>query len=189
MLAKIIVHAPPERGDRARNQAIEDSSCWGCETNAAFLGRILGDEGFGAAKSIPAISTNHRASRGGRADEASKGGCCGSGAADSASAYAADAIPAAMPPSEAGGTGGTCITPSTSVKPHRSGFRVSGGIAWRLRGEVGCLACPNTVARRTSDRLTVAASRSLMWSRGMRLHHLGAIVRRAICRSAGGPRS
>jgi acetyl-CoA/propionyl-CoA carboxylase biotin carboxyl carrier protein len=51
MLAKIIVHAPTRSEAIARaSQAIEDFVLLGCETNAAFLGRILGDEGFGAGE-------------------------------------------------------------------------------------------------------------------------------------------
>lgn len=51
MLAKIIVHAPSRGGAIARaRQAIDDFVLLGCETNAAFLGRILGDEGFGAGE-------------------------------------------------------------------------------------------------------------------------------------------
>jgi acetyl/propionyl-CoA carboxylase alpha subunit len=51
MLAKIIVHAPTRSEAITRaSQAIEDFVLLGCETNAAFLGRILGDEGFGAGE-------------------------------------------------------------------------------------------------------------------------------------------
>jgi acetyl-CoA/propionyl-CoA carboxylase, biotin carboxylase, biotin carboxyl carrier protein len=51
MLAKIIVHAPTrsEAIVRAR-RAIEDFVLLGCETNAAFLGRILADQGFKAGE-------------------------------------------------------------------------------------------------------------------------------------------
>src|ERR1700736_1948158 len=51
MLAKIIVHAPTRSEAIARaSRAIEDFVLLGCETNAAFLGRILDDEGFGAGE-------------------------------------------------------------------------------------------------------------------------------------------
>jgi acetyl-CoA/propionyl-CoA carboxylase, biotin carboxylase, biotin carboxyl carrier protein len=51
MLAKIIAHAPTRSEAIARaSQAIEDFVLLGCETNAAFLGRILGDEGFKAGE-------------------------------------------------------------------------------------------------------------------------------------------
>jgi propionyl-CoA carboxylase alpha chain/3-methylcrotonyl-CoA carboxylase alpha subunit/acetyl-CoA/propionyl-CoA carboxylase biotin carboxyl carrier protein len=51
MLAKIIVHAPTRSEAIARaRRAIEDFVLLGCETNAAFLGRILGDEGFKAGE-------------------------------------------------------------------------------------------------------------------------------------------
>jgi acetyl-CoA/propionyl-CoA carboxylase biotin carboxyl carrier protein len=47
MLAKIIVHAPTRSEAIVRaSQAIENFVLLGCETNAAFLGRILGDQGF-----------------------------------------------------------------------------------------------------------------------------------------------
>ena len=47
MLAKIIVRASTRSEAIARAiRAIEDFVLLGCETNAAFLGRILGDEGF-----------------------------------------------------------------------------------------------------------------------------------------------
>jgi acetyl/propionyl-CoA carboxylase alpha subunit len=51
MLAKIVVHASTRSEAIARaSQAIEDFVLLGCETNAAFLGRILGDEGFRAGE-------------------------------------------------------------------------------------------------------------------------------------------
>jgi acetyl-CoA/propionyl-CoA carboxylase, biotin carboxylase, biotin carboxyl carrier protein len=51
MLAKIIVHAPTRKEAIARaSQAIEDLVLLGCETNAAFLGRILADQGFKAGE-------------------------------------------------------------------------------------------------------------------------------------------
>jgi acetyl-CoA/propionyl-CoA carboxylase, biotin carboxylase, biotin carboxyl carrier protein len=51
MLAKIIVHASTRSEAIARaSQAIEEFVLLGCETNAAFLGRILGDEGFAAGE-------------------------------------------------------------------------------------------------------------------------------------------
>jgi acetyl-CoA/propionyl-CoA carboxylase, biotin carboxylase, biotin carboxyl carrier protein len=51
MLAKIIVHASTRSGAIARaSQAIEDFVLLGCETNAAFLGRILEDQGFKAGE-------------------------------------------------------------------------------------------------------------------------------------------
>ena len=47
MLAKLIVHGPDRAAalDRAR-QALQDFVLLGCETNAAFLARILVDDGF-----------------------------------------------------------------------------------------------------------------------------------------------
>jgi acetyl-CoA/propionyl-CoA carboxylase biotin carboxyl carrier protein len=51
MLAKIVVHASTRSEAIARaSQAMEDLVLLGCETNAAFLGRILGDEGFRAGE-------------------------------------------------------------------------------------------------------------------------------------------
>jgi acetyl/propionyl-CoA carboxylase alpha subunit len=51
MLAKIIVYASTRSEAIARaSQAIEDVVLLGCETNAAFLGRILGDQGFKAGE-------------------------------------------------------------------------------------------------------------------------------------------
>jgi acetyl-CoA/propionyl-CoA carboxylase biotin carboxyl carrier protein len=51
MLAKIIVHASTRSEAIARaSQAIEDFVLLGCETNAAFLGRILQDQGFKAGE-------------------------------------------------------------------------------------------------------------------------------------------
>lgn len=47
MLAKIIVHAATrEEAARRAGCAVRDLVLLGCETNAGFLGRILGDEGF-----------------------------------------------------------------------------------------------------------------------------------------------
>lgn len=51
MLAKVIVHASTRNDAVLRAKAaIQDLVLFGCETNAAFLARILGDEGFLSGK-------------------------------------------------------------------------------------------------------------------------------------------
>ena len=47
MLAKVIVHAPTRDAAVAKAmRAVQDVVLLGCETNAAFLARVLGDAGF-----------------------------------------------------------------------------------------------------------------------------------------------